>query len=231
MNEEDLRRLGGWIAPFRPDAGESLDSAWERCPDARFLLGVAIEAGARPRGVTSAIVGCLRVLLPELWDEPPWRGALYVAEAYGRGEMEADAVRQLVPAPRSGNGPRDFVAAADRALGQRADETLNGLGMRIALFALGSLHPDTPTRERTKAAAALIESLATAHAIEARIAARAAGNEMLEQHRASGAAGIAVLVLPPIASSAWDEAAQRAYAHAVDQAATAVRGAIDKPWK
>jgi hypothetical protein len=231
LNEEELRRLGGWIAPFRPDAGESLDSAWDRCPDARFLLGVAIEAGARPRGVASAIVGCLRALLPELWEEPPWRGALYVAEAYGRGEMEAEAVRQLVPPPRGGPKTADFITAAERALGHRATETLDGLGMRIALFALGSLHPETPARERTKAAAALVESLATAHAIEARIAAREAGREMLSQHRASGAAGVAVLVLPPIASSAWDEAAQRAYAQGIEKAASAVRLAIDKPWK
>jgi hypothetical protein len=196
------------------------------------MLAVAIEAGARPRTVTRATVACIRAMLPEVWDEPPWRGALYVADAYGRGEMEADAVRQLVPSPRPSGGQRtrDWVAAMERALASRFDTRTDAVAVRATLYALGALHPETEPRDRVKAAAILLESLATIAAFDARASARNAGAEMLEQHRASGGAGIPIAVLPAVTSGAWDEAAQRGFSRGLRACAEAVRELIQPPW-
>lgn len=226
MTEEELRRLSGWAPPFRPLPSESLDEAWRRCPDARWMLAVAIEAGVRPRTVTRTIVTCLQTLVPELWDEPPWRGALYVAAAYGRGEMDAEALRQLVPAPRGSGVTGDWVAPVERVFSERAEASAGALAVSATYFMLGALHPDTEPRERAKTAARLVDTLASVAGLRARAAARDAGAEMLDQHRKTGGTGVPVMLLPAVSSGAWDEAAERAHAHALLSCAGAVREVI-----
>jgi len=231
---DDFERLTGHVSPWHPDRGEDLDSAWDRCPDARWMLAMAIEGGAPPRRVTRAVVACIRALLPELDDAPPWRGLLHVADSYGRGEMEQDAVRQLVPdiPPDPRELAKESVEwfSALRELVQKHFETRSPIVTTIAARCMqSSLHPDTSGKQRVRDASRMVDVLAMLRGMHARASAREAAEDMLTEHRLSHAPGMAMM-LPPLESPAWDEAAQAGYRHALRAAAARVRELVDKPW-
>lgn len=234
---DDFERLTGHVPPWHPDPGEGLDSAWTRCPDARWMLAMAIEGGAHPRAVTRAMVACIRVLLPDLDDTPPWRGLLHVAECYGRGEMESEALRQLMPEPLPHPVDPQHVtkaqvewSAAVRRLVQQYFETRAPVFTQIATGAMQrALHPDTSARNRVRDASRMVDALAMLRGMHARGGAREAAEDMLTEHRLSQAPGVAMM-LPPLESPAWDEAAQAGYRHALEQCAVRVRDLVPKPW-
>lgn len=232
---DDFERLTGHVPPWKPEPGEDLDSAWDRCPDARWMLAMAIEGGARPRGITRAVVACIRALLPDLDDTPPWRGLLHVAESYGRGEMDEDALRQLMPdQPRDPRQPSKEQLAWLDGVRNLVQAHFRSRAASVATVATGcmqvTLHPDTDARQRVRQASRMVDVLAMLRGMASRSGARGAAEEMLTEHRRSGAPGLATM-LPGLDSPAWDEAAQAGYRHALAACADRVRDLVPKPWR
>lgn len=217
----------GWVEPWKPAPDESLDSAWDRCPDGRWMIAVAIEAGAGPRTVMRAVVACIRALVPAIDDEAPWRGLLSVADAYGRGEMDGSAVRQLLP--RGRGAEPEWLRALHRAL---IDEPIDDRPAFVATATAGmraALDPNVDAADRARVSAFTIAHLAGAHAVRARKEAHSSSAQMIAEYVRGGGRGIPT-VLPPLHSGAWDEAAQAGFTRGLSLCADRIRDLVRKPW-
>jgi len=234
---EDFERLSGHVSPWKPERDERLSEAWARCPDARWMLATAVESGARPRMVTRAVVGCIRAVLPELDDQPPWRGLLHVADAYGRGEMDVESLRQLLPAgtpSRRGSGSdpspaTEWASAAREVIGGSAGRR-DGLSQVVASSMLRALDPDAAAVHGARDLPRMMGVLATLAGLSARADARETAEDMLTEHRISEAPGVPMM-LPDLESPAWDEAAQAGYRHALRTCSDRVRELVRPPWR
>ncbi len=186
---------------------------------------MVVETGVRPRVVARAIVACVRGLVPELEDEPPWRGLLHVADAFGRGEMNEDALRQLLPGVR-GPIPNEWHHAMKDALGPEVDSVEPSVASHLLIAAL---HPALEAEHRSRTAGLAIGYLAGVPAARARTEARDSVVRTLEEQR--GALPQTALVhVPAVGSAAWDETSHRAYAYALGGCADEIRRLVPKPW-
>src|SRR5688572_16379844 len=77
-----------WSRPY----GAELDRLWSACPRGDWLLALAVRLGAERKLLVGAACGCARLALAYLpEDEPRLHAALRAAEAFGAGQLAAEA--------------------------------------------------------------------------------------------------------------------------------------------